>query len=259
MITAEQIARLNVSTSSIIQTFAQAANYDRAISAMVLAADPGNGINTAMREATAVYSMEYREVRCDMLDITDFAQLQVPGADGITLMTPLPLECFRNLPTSQTTVIVLTEVHARPEFLPNIFEQINALTAGPVIVVLTGRINEIDDSLNAIETGLDIHRAYIPTVIIEKNIDKSQPSQPILLYGSAETTGSKRGERYLEILVSEPYEHTVNFVLYGDDDQSDDDLNEFLSGILDANDEIAVRLECIDGQLVCGTKDITGD
>lgn len=83
----------------------------------------------------------------------------------------------------------------------------------------------------------------------------SEPSDRIVLKGKADTYSSKRGIRYVEMCVSDPYDHDVNFKVVAKPDQDDNDLTSALDLLWEG--PVKVNARKTDDGLECTTDDIT--
>ena len=92
--------------------------------------------------------------------------------------------------------------------------------------------------LDIVAAGPSIQRAHVPTYV--RSIGGRPAAQPVLLVGSVDMAGSKRGERYLEVRIARPYEHVAHVTLVATDTQDDDDLSDAVAAAIDAG-EAAIR------------------
>lgn len=114
----------------------------------------------------------------------------------------------------------------------------------------TGRADEV--ALQPIREALgwvDYDISDLPTGTAEP-----VATDRIVLKGKADTYSSKRGLRYVEMSVSEPYDHEVRFTVVARPDQDDNDLTSALEPLWEG--PVRVNARMTDDGLECTTDDI---
>lgn len=237
----------------IMRTLASAMTLDLAIAPVILASQPGIGTSTMTRGIAEGLGMEFLDVRCNMISAHEFEPLGVLDSGGAVIDHEPRLAWIHDLlAVGRPTLILLDEAMSTgPVVVTGLLQQIVDAAKAPVIVVLHTSLANEEIALDAIQDGLGIHRAHVPTARLSYT---EKLSQPLLLVGSGGTTGSKCGERHFEITTYDPHEAEIRFTVYATPEQDDDALNEALDAVW--NGDIAVRLEYVDGRLQCGSRDM---
>jgi hypothetical protein len=256
--------RASFCRSQILRVFHEATSMDLAVVPIVLMADtPVVGMHDMTRKLSTPFITEpsgFTEIRCAQLDGSEFLELPVLSNGEVRMQKPRIPALLETAGTGFESVIVLSDAAEAPrETIVTALAQIAAAAVGPVTVVLTaiGGIDEEDRILSCIQEGLDLHPAHVPTARLSMSLTKPAPSQPVLLAGHVSHASSKRGERYMEIDVMEPYDHMIRFTVTAIEDQDDDALNEDLFDKVDLSKPCFVRLQNVDGDLVCHSDALT--
>lgn len=261
----ELVSRSLACRSQMLRVFHEAAEADLAVSPLVIIADePGCGVTTFVRsiaQSGEAKPTGFIRIDCTQVCDAELKPMTVPVEGGLDTRAPAFVSMADTAGIETGSIILLTQAASAPRStVLAALETIASAAAGPVIVVLTdvGGRDEEDRMLALVSEGLGLHKAHVPTARLSMDTSRPMPAQPVLLHGIMSETGCKRGERYMEIEVAEPYFRTVRFVVNALDGQDDDTLVEALEPHLDSRGGCSVRLEIENGDLSCGSDDITG-
>lgn len=234
----------------LLRTVADTLTMDLAVAPMIVASEPGIGTSIALRGIAEGLGMKHIDVRCSQLDGTEFDVIKEDSLEGCEGSLGWLL---RDSYDGQRAFIVLDEADSvRKDILDKLLKQISHAEV-TTIVVLRVFLDGEEQALAAINEGLDIHRAHVPTARIAVT---RKVTQPLLYVGELAHSGSKCGERYFSIIGEGPMDPEYNFAVFAKPDQSDDDMNEDLDAAFMFRAVAAVRLDYIDDQIRCMAEDI---
>lgn len=237
----------------LLRTVAQALTLDLAVAPLILASDHGIGANAQLKAICEGLGMQFSDIRCISFHGQDFlpvARTLEEGEQTETAMIDNWLDGF--FADARPSLILLDEAIVNGVGVTvGILGRIAEKAKSPVVVALRGYLQDEQQMLTAISEGLGIHRAHVPTARLSLS---RTVEQPILLVGNCGHDGSKCGERYFEITTYEPHEADIRFTVMALPGQDDDDLNADLDAVWNGN--AAVRLEYLDGHLVCNAADM---
>lgn len=242
--------------SSFARAFAEAADLDLAVAPMVVAASPGWGASFMLHRLADLYGMKCVEIRLDQIFPDDLRTAPVLRG-GEVEMRETRISTIRTALDRGPTIVAVDfggRHEQTDELLSLVFSHVQeGLGASPAIVVLKCPLEEESFAFSAISKHLGIHHALVPSIRLSA---ASQPRQ-ILVTGQMSVTGSKRGERYVEIDVSEPYLHQIQALVVARSDQDDDSLNDALDPFWDRDAQVAIRLTLKDGEATFTPDDIS--
>jgi hypothetical protein len=256
--TAETIALVQLSNSVLLRAVSDALSYDLQIAPIVIASQPGIGTTTLLSGMARGMTDDMVEIRCAQISETDLERLPVLHEGEIQMREPSLSVVGRALKKETGSFLLLDDALANGEnVLRAVLAQIARDAVGPVVVAIRVDLDQEEQALRIVQDELGLHSAHVPTARLA--IDPSRPpiAQPVLLSGSMQLEGSKRGERYMEMYVSEPFDQTIRFTILAKPDQDDDDLNDAVFALSNDRDPVFARLEIVDGHLECTTDDIT--
>lgn len=226
-------------TASVAGVLADALQQDLAVSPFLVASEPGLAASSNLARLADLYQLDFLSVPADLVEDPD-CYLAISAALDHGLSTGKPalflIECDED------------RHHAVAKMLRKIVDGARR----EVIIGIKCAPQMICKAYATIEASLGVHAALVPTTILSAR--PAEKSIPII--GTAMLDGSRIMERYLEISIEAPYDHTVRLTVEATSDQADDDqLTEALDPYLNA--EIAVRATVRDGALFATTRDFT--
>ncbi len=261
----ELVTRSLACKSQMLRALHEAAEADLAVSPLIVISDaPGIGPSSFAKSIATTYGAKpenFIEIRCAQMIEEHFKPMAVLNGGNLEIREPRIASLGETAGIETGSIIVLSDAAvAAHSTVVAALEMIASAAAGPVLVLLhdIGGIEAERSMLDRISEGLGLHKAHVPTARLSMDTSRPMPTQPVLLHGIMEETGCKRGERYMEMEVAEPYFRTVRFVVDAEPDQDDDALVDALHPHLDSRGGCSVRLEIRNGDLFCGTADITG-
>jgi len=260
----ELVARTLACKSQMLRAFHEAAEADLAVAPLVIVADaPGIGVANLARSIAGSDVMNpdcFIQIRCAQMIESEFKPVTVLNGGNLEIREPRIAALGQKAGIETGSIVVLSDAAiAAHSTVVAALQLIASSAAGPVLVVLTdvgGRDAE-DLMLARINDGLGLHKAHVPTARLSMDPSRPMPKQPVLLHGTMEESGCRTGERYMEIEIAEPYLHTVRFTVHAKPGQDDGDLVDALHPHLDRRDGCSVRLSDENGELCCGTDDVT--
>lgn len=232
---------------------AEALDADLAVSPLVIATGPGGGTHTMLRSLATTLDLDFRDIRCGQIQPHELVRVHSAEADAPMTATYEIGE--RILDRSPALVILDEAVAFGPAVATAVLNQIIREAHAPVVAVLLVRRDQVDGAIDVIAEATGIHRALVPVTELMHDPRCAMPAQRVRLVGSLSLTGSRTGERYLEIESAELPE-TTRFVLTAAEGEDDGVLADVLEQLL-AADQVAVTLERDGMNLRCGTRDIT--
>ena len=251
--------------ADLMRTFAEATTLDLAVAPMVVAVDaPGIGASAKLHAMASACNMAHLEYRLDMMDVLDFNRgLPVLHNGEIVQQVVIPSGLLSLVTGPAHAVVILDFENDRAEVLETMLGLIKEHATVATIVVLrtvtrtdetTGR-SPVDAAHAAITKVLGIHRALVPACTMAISHRAIQAARRVRLVGALQLNSSRRGERYCEITMSEPYDHEARITVRATGDQDDDALNAALEAAWDAS-SVALIATIEDGDMVCTTADI---
>lgn len=245
------LANLTVCRAALANALVATTLDDLAIVPVVVTTRPGVGTTHILQKLASGLEWNFLEYRFDMMDVmTDFGSVQVLEAGEIKIRKGMP-EGLRTLLTGDRPAMVVIDFSfQRPILIDRMVTAIrDTATVQTVVVFKThAGLKEF-----AIEMAglLDVEKPLVRTI----SMSPDSTVQDVQLVGTVVHDGSKRGERYVDMTIQEPYEHSLKFTIIADEGQDDDDMNETLEPIWNA-EQVAVRLHEEHGYLVARMQDV---
>lgn len=254
----ELVARIQLSNSVLLRAVSDALSYDLQIAPIVIASQRGIGTSNMFSGIARGMTESYVEIRCAQMSDAELERLPVLHEGQLQAREPSLSVIGHALKNEMGSFILLDDaVSCGENVLRAVLSQISREAIGPVVVAIRVDLDQEEQALGIVKDELGLHRAHVPTARLAVDTSKAPVAQPVLLSGSMQLEGSKRGERYMEMYVSQPFDQNIRFTIDAKPDQDDDDLNEAIDALSNDRDPVFARLQIVDGWLRCTTDDIT--
>jgi hypothetical protein len=245
------LANLAVCRAALANALVATTLDDLAIVPVVVTTQPGVGTTHVLQKLASGLEWNFLEYRFDMMDImTDFGNVQVLDAGEVKIRKGMPEGLHSLLTGDKPAMVVIDFSFQRPVLIDRMVTAIKETATVHTVVVFKTHAGLKEFAIE--QAGLlNVEKPLVRTVAMSAD----STVQDVQLVGTVVHDGSKRGERYVDMTIQEPYEHSLKFTIIADEDQDDDAMNETLEPIWDA-EQVAVRLHEEHGYLVARMQDV---